>query len=461
MGVVRVNVLQMAEQLRNKKPETSFMSQRNSSIIFLAMILSYACHVRADRIRHARYLGQAIDAIQQKALKTTTRQELFEGAMRGMVDVLDKKGDHHSVFINARETESFMAELDQQIVGVGVRLTLKAPEGEKEKQLTVTEGPLVGSPAFKAEIHKGDRILAVDGKRISGLDMSQIVALIRGEEGEAGLLTIKRDSKAKPFDIYVVRGTIKLPSVLGDLCDKRGDWDFLLPPDNRVAYVRITSFGAKTTAEMQAVLKSLAEKNARGLILDVRDNPGGELNAVVEVCRMFLAEGNKIVSTHGRGNVQLEQFEAEEKGSHGEIPIAVLINRHSASASEILAACLQDNGRAVVIGERSYGKGTVQQLLMMEGGRSRLKLTAHEYHRPSEKNIHRAKEDTPKSEIWGVIPDKGFVIQQTEEEETAWRKARRDRDEAGLVEQNNGKELPEFVDLVRQRAVEYLLQKIN
>lgn len=437
------------------------MSQRNYSIILLMLAVSYACHVRADRVRHARYLGQAIHVIEQRALDPPTRQELFDGAMRGMVDVLHKRGDEHSHFFSSKRAARFLNELKQEIVGIGVRLRLKAVEGKDEPQLTVVETPLPGTPAREAGIRKDDRILAVNGQKVAGMEMDEVLLMIQGAEGDAVTLTLERDDAPKPFDVSIVRGTIELPSVVGDLCDKRGKWEYLLPPDGRIGYVRIREFGDKTADEMRTVLESLLELHVEGLVLDLRDNPGGPLEVAVEVCEMFLEKNQEIVSIYERKNVRVRDYRSSEDGMFLETPIAVLVNQNSASASEILAACLKDNGRAVVVGERSFGKGTVQQLIPMEGGRSQLKLTSAKYVRPSGKNIHRASRDTPESEDWGVSPDKGSEVKLTDEEAKAWREARLTRDEAGLADRHPNGDLPPLVDPVRDRAVEYLREKAS
>jgi carboxyl-terminal processing protease len=189
----------------------------------------------------------------------------------------------------------------------------------------------------------------------------------------------------------------------------------------------LTTFGQHSAAEMRAALDVAGTCPFNGVILDLRDNAGGLLEAAVETCDLLIDSG-RIVSTRGRDRRDRSVYDATPSMVIPRtVPVAVLINKYSASASEIVAACLQDHQRAVVIGERSWGKGTVQNLLEIEGGRSALKLTTASYWRPSGKNIHRRK-DAPESDEWGVSPSPGFEVKLSEEAQEKLRLARRDRD---------------------------------
>src|SRR5262249_46642147 len=207
------------------------------------------------------------------------------------------------------------------------------------------------------------------------------------------------------------------------------EWDFVYDKENKIAYVRLLEFDEPTAGALQKVLNDLAEQGVRGLILDLRGNPGGLLTGAVEISDMFLSEG-RIVSTRGRHvkehvyNAKLDNAPFEPASGR---PMAVLIDRFSASASEILAAALQDQNRAIIVGERSYGKGSVQNVIELEHNHTALKLTTASYWRPSGKNIHRFP-DSKDTDEWGVRPSPGFEVKLTDEERRKWLIGRRKRD---------------------------------
>jgi carboxyl-terminal processing protease len=198
----------------------------------------------------------------------------------------------------------------------------------------------------------------------------------------------------------------------------------MVDKQNKLGYIRLVQFGRKSTEELQAALNKLEAQGCRGLVLDLRNNPGGLLEAAVSISNLFLTRG-KIVSVEGRARAA-QQFDARPNGAvMPTVPMVVLINERSASASEILSAALQDHGRAIVMGERSFGKGSVQNLVGMEGGKSALKLTTAKYIRPSGKNIHRFP-DSKEEDEWGVKPD--VEVKVNLQEEIEYLTARRDRD---------------------------------
>src|SRR5262249_55235968 len=207
------------------------------------------------------------------------------------------------------------------------------------------------------------------------------------------------------------------------------EWEFWVDPLHKIAYIRLVAFTETTTAELTQVVGALQKLGMRGLVLDLRNNPGGLLRAAVEVSSMFLPEGKRVVTTKsrtGREEVYNSRAPAGTRPATS-YPIAVLINRYSASASEIVAAALQDHLRAIIIGERSYGKGSVQNIIAMENDTTALKLTTASYWRPSGRNIRRfpqAKDE----EDWGVKPDKGYEIKLSDEERLEYLRDRRDRD---------------------------------
>ncbi len=281
----------------------------------------------------------------------------------------------------------------------------------------------------------------------------------------------------EPTDIVITRAIIKVPSVLGDRAQagQPKEWDYLIDKKNHIGYIRLTTFSKTAAAEMKAVVEGLEKDGVRGLIIDLRNNPGGLLRAAVEISDLFLTDG-VIVSTKGR-NHKDEVYTAKPEGTlltgpAGDVPIAILINKYSASASEIVAAALQDHKRAVIIGERSYGKGSVQNVILMENDTSALKLTTASYWRPSGKNIHRFpdKKDFEAAKIdpdeWGVRPDPGMEVKMKDEERIDFMLYRTDRDivrekPKPAAKDKDGKAKPPFTDRVLDKALEHLRKQIE
>lgn len=436
------------------------MSYRNLILLLGAVLVSYACYVRAEQNPYARYVAAGFSAIDRWALKDAPDQELFNGAMHGMVSVLHRLGDEHSEFVDAGQQAAFNEDYDQEFGGVGIRLRML---GEPPLP-TVIGLPEPGSPAEGADVRLGDRIEAVDGTATAGLDLERITAMVRGPVDEPVTLSIRRPGADRPHVVTLLRAIINVESILGDVRRKDGQWDFVIHDDPRIGYVRVIKFGDKTAAELAQILASLAAEGLAGLILDVRDDAGGSLDAAIEISDVFLPAGRPIVITRDRDGEERERFLSTGAGQFTELPLAVLVDRNSASASEIVAACLQDYKRAAVMGERSYGKGTVQRVMWVESGRSLLKLTTASYWRPSGKNIHRMPEDTDADE-WGVKPDNGYAVKLSDEEYKTWWTYRQRRDLIGEglnselaaeLTKADGEVPADYVDMALQMAVQYL-----
>jgi carboxyl-terminal processing protease len=218
---------------------------------------------------------------------------------------------------------------------------------------------------------------------------------------------------------------IHVDTVMGDRRKPNDEWDFLLDSDKRIGYIRLTAFSRDTASDLREALDELTSGGLRGLVLDLRFNPGGLLNSAVDVADLFLADGT-IVSTKGRA-VPERKWEAKKDGTFDGFPMVVLVNRYSASASEIVSAALQDHKRAIVIGERSWGKGSVQNVIELESGKSALKLTTASYQRPNGHNIHRFP-DAKETDEWGVKPNDGFEIKLSDRELGRLVQYRRQRD---------------------------------
>ena len=434
------------------------MSRRSLIILVAALVVGMLCIARTEPNPFARQASRGFQLIDQFALVQPSDEELFSGAVRGMVDVLRERGDEHSAYIEPQQAEPLLSEMRQEFGGIGVRIQLL---GEPPR-LTIIEPPQPGTPAFQSEIRKGDIVLAVDNESIEGLSLNDVLSLMRGSPGDPILLSILHEEAETPVDVRLTRKVIQVASVQGDRRLADGEWAYRLETDNRIALVRIITFGNRTTEELSSTLQKLSEEKIEAIVLDVRDNAGGALLAAVGVSGLFLPAETMILSTRGRDGDVLDVYSTYSDGKYTTLPVAVLIDRNTASASEIVAAALQDHQVATIFGERSYGKGTVQQLLPISADNGLLKLTSASYWRPSGANIHRMP-GVGENEPWGVSPDQGFEVKQTDEEYLQWVQWRRSRD----LYTNPASE-PEEITLDRSlendptlaKAVEYLQSQL-
>ncbi len=367
------------------------------------MIVCMACYVQAERLKYAGKIGSAIQLIKDNYVEDVDPNDLYFAAMEGIVSRLDQ----FSEFIPPVKYEEFQSVIEQQFGGLGILV-----EGPPVvPQLTVV-APIPGTPAFKAGMQPGDVITFIGETSTEGLPATEATQLMRGPVGEFVAITLRRMGTAAPLSLKIKRADIQVDSVYGDRIRGDSSWDFLLKEDPRIAYIRVTLFGEKTVDEFSRALQTI-RKSAKAVIIDLRFNPGGILPTSVEMCDMLVDQGT-IVSTRGRREAYAHDFPSSPGVSlDSSIPIVVLINDQSASASEIMSGCLQDLGRAKIAGERSYGKGTVQQVFPLENDQTALKFTTARFYRPSGKNIHRT-EDMTAADEWGVSPDAGLELKLTE-----------------------------------------------
>ena len=361
-----------------------------------------------------KMLVDALDQVERNYVRDVSRRELVEAAIRGILDELDP----YSSYISREDMKQFRTSVESQFGGIGIQISL---DGGQLKVLS----PLVGTPAYRAGVTAGDRIVEIDGEGTSGITLDEAVRRLKGPAGTKVKLTIIHSGRSSKDVIDITREVIRVHTVLGDHRKADDAWDFMLDNDQRIGYIRITAFSRGTAGELRKALSELKNEKLAGLILDLRFNPGGLLSSAIEVSDMFVA-GGRIVSTEGRNSLK-RTWDAHRKGTFEGFPMVVLVNRYSASASEIVAACLQDHDRAVVIGERTWGKGSVQNVIEMENHRSALKLTTASYRRPSGKNIHRFPKSKDDDE-WGVMPNDGYRMRLTDRELLALVGERRRRD---------------------------------
>jgi carboxyl-terminal processing protease len=378
------------------------MPPRNITVIFLAMLASVICYRTASRNRHVGTLAQAMNLVVDNYVDEVDERALFEGAMEGMIDELDP----YSRYTPPDELPRFRESIDQEFPGIGIVVEMD----EKEERLRI-KAAIPKLPAFKAGLRGGDLIMQIDDLETKGKTLEECTKTIRGPEGTKVTLTVLRKDSEEPRVFDVERTRIPIESVKGERHDASGEWIFRLPNEPRIGYIRLVGFGDRTVEELEAAIETFGPgaQEIDGLILDLRGNPGGLLTAGVGVADAFIDQG-LIVSTRGRNKVELEAHHATRNlAAPLSLPLVVLIDGFSASASEIVAAGLQDHGRAAIVGQRSWGKGTVQKVYMLEGNRSALRLTFATYWRPSNKDIHKRR-DAKDSDDWGVRPDPGLEV---------------------------------------------------
>jgi carboxyl-terminal processing protease len=453
VGIGLISALPPVPPLSARNAEYSTgknMPVRNIILLFLATLVSFACYVRADRNRYAATVSEAMEVINRNYVEDISRRELYEGAMKGMTAELDP----YSSYIAPQDFNYLREELDQEFGGIGVLI-----EFNRETNRPTVVSPLVDTPAAEAGVRAGDVILAIDGQDTSDMTFRDTLETIRGKPGEVVRLTVLHIGEEVPVDLDIARAIIPIESVLGDHRLDDGTWDFHLHTDPRIAYIRLVTFGENSVEELR---ESLRDVDVEAILLDLRDNAGGLLTAAVETCDLFVDEGT-IVTIRGRDRVIREQYVATpEIIVDQRVPMVILVNHYSASASEIVAACLQDHRRAKVIGQRTWGKGTVQNIIELEGGDAALKLTTASYWRPNGKNIHRLK-DAEETAEWGVTPDAGFEVKLSEEEADAVRRMRRKKDTEGITQPGaeDGDGLEDAEDPQLRKAVEYLQQQLG
>jgi carboxyl-terminal processing protease len=324
-----------------------------------------------DVYKNIEVFTEVLRQIEKNYVEPQEPQKLIYGAIKGMVQSLDP----HSSFLSKEEHQDLMMETKGAFSGIGIEITIK------DNILTVVS-PIEDTPAYKAGIKPGDKIIKVEGKSTKDMTLLEAVKKIRGPKGTQVKLTIARQGLEKPLDFSITRDVIPLRSVR----------HYSLTPE--IGYVRISNFQSKTAKDLVVALEEL-EKGGKlkGVVLDLRNNPGGLLSQAIEVSDIFLDSG-VIVSTKGRDSSQNIMATAHKDEKQRDYPIIVLVNEGSASASEIVAGALQDNKRAIILGTRTFGKGSVQTILPLSDG-SGLRLTTSLYYTPSGKSI----------QLSGITPD--------------------------------------------------------
>ena len=372
--------------------------------------------------------GDIFERIRAQYVEEVEDSELIEAAIKGMLTSLDP----HSSYLSANDFEDMRTQTSGEFGGLGIEVT-------QEEGYVKVVTPMDDTPADKAGMEAGDFITAVDGESILGLNLEQAVELMRGPVGSEIILTVVREGTDEPFDVSIIRDTIKLTAVRA-----RTEGDSVV--------LRVSTFNRQTYPNLEAGLKKQIEElggedNVNGIVLDLRNNPGGLLNQAIAVSDAFLDQG-EIVSTRGRNPRDSERYNATDGDLSNGKPIVVLINGGSASASEIVAGALQDHGRAVVIGEKSFGKGSVQTVVPVRGDGA-MRLTTSRYYTPSGRSI-QALGVAP--DIIVVQPRRDPNAEATEEEENN-RPSRSEADLRGSLSNDDVSEAErEIIEAEQEKA---------
>ena len=408
-----------------------------SVLFFVGTLFPYAYGAVDGSLRKLRMLVDVLEYVKENYVEPTDTDQLVAGAIKGVVRELDD----FSSYLSPKDYKELKNDTKGEFGGLGMRL-------QKVDNFITVSTPLPNTPAFQAGIMPQDRILFVDDKDLAGMTLEEAVNLMRGKVGSKVKLTLSRKDKDGNYktipDITLKRATI-VPEVV---------YHRMLP--DGVGYIYMVDFSGHSTQEVKKALADLQKKGMKSLVLDLRFNPGGLLTGAVDISKLFLPDGEMIVYTQGRKEEFYQEFKTSGTPLYPDLPMAVLINQGSASASEIVSGALQDNHRAVIVGQRSFGKASVQQVMPLSGGAG-LRLTIARYYTPSGRLIQRDYRDKTKAEEGGIFPDVEVFFPPEQESKV-------------FMQYNNavytpGKEakLPEFKekDPVLDQAVEILTGKIT
>jgi len=348
-----------------------------------------------------KMFSEVLDIVQKNYVDTVDSATLMQGAINGMIKTLDP----HSQFMTAEDYKELEVETQGRFGGIGIEITIL-------KDVLTVVSPIEDTPAFKAGVKSGDQIIKIDGKSTKDLSIAEAVKKLRGPKDTKVTITILRENMTQPRDITLTRAVIQIQSVKAKTFD------------DHIGYIRIASFHERTAADLQKAINEVSEKAKpmKGLVLDLRNDPGGLLNQAIEVSDMFLKSG-VIVSTRGRSKSMETKTVAKNNGNEIAAPMVVLVNEGTASAAEIVAGALQDNGRALIVGVRTFGKASVQTVIPLEDGAA-LKLTTARYYTPSGRSIQAE----------GIKPDIVVkFLRPAEEKEISFEERLREKDLKGHI----------------------------
>ena len=334
-------------------------------LIFSVLVTTLVGGIILTNVANVGRLVHVVQLIRSDYLEKVTTDQVVEGATKGIVDAL---GDPYSTYMNAKENQELFQMLEGKFGGVGIVLSLKDP-----KKLVVMR-PIKNSPASKSGILSGDVISKINDLDTSGMEQDKAVALMRGDPGTKVNLALYRDSTKKTFTVSLTREDIVVPTVDGEA----------LPGSPDIAYISISQFASDTGTELKDTLNNMNISKFKGLILDMRYNHGGELNAAVQVASYFVPTGPVVYIVDKQGNIDTKMA----TGTYLGMPMVVLVNEESASAAEIVAGAIKDEKTATLVGVKTFGKGIVQTIFPLDSGTS-VKLTTAKYLTPNKVSINK------------------------------------------------------------------------
>jgi len=334
-----------------------------------------------DEYRYFKLFSEVYKIIKDNYVEQINTKEVIYGALGGMMKSLDP----FSSFFTPEQYEEFKQDTAGEFGGIGIEIGM-------EKGRPIVISPIEDTPAYRAGLKADDIIIEINGEDTSNLNLMEVVKRIRGKPGTKIQLTIIRKGSEKPLKFELERALIKIQSVKSTLIDNIG-------------YIKLSQFNENVGKDVEKYANNYVKKGVQGIILDLRNNPGGLLTEAVNVSEVFLNEGKLIVYTKGRSEGTNKYYARRKATVPENIPVVVLINKGSASASEIVAGALKDNKRALIVGEKSFGKASVQNIIPLDDG-SAIKLTIAYYYTPSGKLIHKE----------GISPDINVTLSEEEEE---------------------------------------------
>ena len=432
-----------------------------STFALLLMILGLVLIARVPEVVASRLTAYAFfdplvdlrDKVMRFYVTEPDEQKMLDGALTGMIATLD---DPYTNYFTPKQLASFEKVTTGTFSGIGAEIEVR------DRQLRIVT-PLEDSPAFKAGILAGDVIVEINSESTENLTVEEAVEKITGPEGTNVVLKL-RHPNGDEVDITITRRKIEIETVRGFRRTSEGHWDYMLDPQAKVGYIRLAQFSAPTYKALVDALDALRQQGMRGLVLDLRYNPGGLLESAIQISDLFLDKG-VVVSTKGRGGAHGRIINATADGTLPPFPIVVLVNEGSASASEIVSGALKDNGRAIILGTRTVGKGSVQELMKLDGEAGAVKLTTNYYYLPSGRNINRHDD----KDVWGVDPTDGYYVPMSVDQREQMIKVRRDGD---IIKPDNGESngasqvTPEWLadtlkDIQLGAALKTMLAKLN
>lgn len=400
------------------------------------------------------------------------REDLANGkdithSLHAMLGKLDK----HTDYIDPETVQRFNTDVRGEFTGIGVQIR---KNNTKDMLQVVT--PIKGSPAYKAKIYANDIITTIirevdsEGKPLAqpevlstkGMTTEEAVKKILGKAGTKVKLLVEREGQDKPLEFTLIRGKVEVETVLGAKRNEDDSWNYVIDPENKICYVRLTQFSTNTYRDLESVMRKLSKAGIKGFILDLRFNPGGLLDSAVKISDLFIDDG-LIVTIRPRNGPETS-YMGKSDGSYVAFPMVCLINGGSASASEIVSACLQDHGRAIIVGSRSYGKGSVQTIHPFDTGGpipGQLKLTTATFWRPSNRNLNRASTSGKEEDEWGVTPNEGFLLKLNAKELNDLQDFLREREIIHAPGHQGSESANAFRDRQLEMALEYLRGQIK